>query len=104
MRTENRRLQDQCRRYRHERKRWSEWLKKRYGTWKEKDNGDQREDRETGDGRVAINGKQLVEEALAEMELLLNDYRTENSALKAQLLGQTKVVRLREAMVQQKMV
>ncbi|KAI3420103.1 hypothetical protein GPALN_003429 [Globodera pallida] len=86
LRGENRRLMEQCRRYRHERKRWTEWLRKRYGNWKEKerDNGGKREQQQTT--TVAVDGKRLMEDALTEMETMLNEYRDENSELKGKLM------------------
>uniref|UniRef100_A0A914HMB7 Uncharacterized protein n=1 Tax=Globodera rostochiensis TaxID=31243 RepID=A0A914HMB7_GLORO len=82
LRGENRRLMEQCRRYRHERKRWTEWLRKRYGNWKEKerDNGGKQTT------TVAVDGKRLMEDALTEMETMLNEYRDENSELKGKLM------------------
>ncbi|KAL3121749.1 hypothetical protein niasHT_003540 [Heterodera trifolii] len=84
IRGENRRLQEQCRRFRHERKRWTEWLRKKYGNWKERENGDKREQQTTT--TVTLDGQRMMEEALIEMETMLNEYREENSALKGQLV------------------
>jgi hypothetical protein len=69
LRLENQRLAEQCRRYRHERRRWTDWLKRRQGPTAAKE----------------VDGQRLVEEALTELELMVSEYREENSALKSEL-------------------
>ena len=62
-------MAEQCRRYRHERRRWTDWLKRRHGPTAAKE----------------VDGQRLVEEALTELELMVSEYREENSALKSEL-------------------